>query len=241
MAIVRCLEEWRSECEGSPHVIEILSDHRNLEYFMTTKLLSRRQARWSEFLSRFNFRITYRPGKAGGKPDALTRRSGDLPKEGDSRLTYQSQTILKTKNLESGVLPTLRIDAGEILEEETEEAEPGIEDQGEENPVPRNQGWGNLWQEAYEQDKVPARILLALKNKEKRSSLLSLGLCQEKEGKLLYQGRLYVPDYSELQLRIIQEAYDAPAAGHLGRSKTLEQVSRNYYWASKRKDIDRFC
>ena len=70
---------------------------------------------------------------------------------------------------------------------------------------------------------------------------MSLGLCQEKEGKLLYQGRLYVPDHSELQLRIIQEAHDAPVAGHPGRSKTLELVSRNYYWASMRKDIDRFC
>ena len=87
----------------------------------------------------------------------MTRRSGDLPKEVDSRLIYQSQTILKTKNLESGILLTLRIDAGEILEEEeeeteeeTEEAEPGIDDQGKENPVPRNQGWENLWQEAYE-------------------------------------------------------------------------------------------
>ena len=38
------------------------------------------------------------------------------------------------------MLLTLRIDAGEILEEETEEAEPGIDDQGRENPVPRNQG-----------------------------------------------------------------------------------------------------
>ena len=58
----------------------------------------------------------------------MTRRSGDLPKEGDSRLIYQSQTILKTKNLESSILLTLRIDAGDILEEEieeeSEEAEP---------------------------------------------------------------------------------------------------------------------
>ena len=45
MAIVRCFEQWRAELEGSPHVIEVLSDHKNLEYFMTTKLLFRRQAR----------------------------------------------------------------------------------------------------------------------------------------------------------------------------------------------------
>ena len=85
MAIVRAFEEWRPELEGSPSPVEVITDHKNLEYFMSTKILSRRQARWSEFLSRFNYQITYRPGKAGGKPDALTRRLGDLPKEGDTQ------------------------------------------------------------------------------------------------------------------------------------------------------------
>ena len=42
---------------------------------MSTKLLNRRQIRWAEFLSKFNFKIVYRPGKAGGKPDSLARRS----------------------------------------------------------------------------------------------------------------------------------------------------------------------
>ncbi|KAH7478801.1 Transposon Tf2-9 polyprotein [Fusarium oxysporum f. sp. matthiolae] len=73
MAIIRCFEEWRPELEGAPSPIKVITDHKNLEYFTTTKLLNRRQARWSEFLSRFNFQITYRPGKQGVKPDALTR------------------------------------------------------------------------------------------------------------------------------------------------------------------------
>ena len=59
LAIIRCFEEWRPELEGSENPILVLSDHRNLEYFMLTKMLNRRQARWSEFLSRFNFKITY--------------------------------------------------------------------------------------------------------------------------------------------------------------------------------------
>jgi len=88
MAIVKAFEEWRPELEGPVHPIQVLSDHKNLEYFMSTKLLNRRQARWSEFLSRFDFKIVYRPGKAGAKPDALTRRPGDLPQEeGDERIT----------------------------------------------------------------------------------------------------------------------------------------------------------
>ena len=100
MAIVRAVEEWRPNLESAKEVIEVLSDHKNLEYFTTTKLLNRRQARWLEFLSRFNFKIKYRPGKAGGKPDALTRRSGDLPKGGDERLKFQNQVILKPENLD---------------------------------------------------------------------------------------------------------------------------------------------
>ena len=62
----------------------MITDYKNLEYFISTKELSRRQARWSEFLSRFDYRIVYRPGKVGTKLDSLTRRLDDLPKEGDS-------------------------------------------------------------------------------------------------------------------------------------------------------------
>lgn len=83
MAIIRCFEAWRPELEGSAFPIHVLSDHKNLEYFMTTKTLSRRQARWSEYLSRFNFKIVYQPGNMNGKADALTRRSGDLPADKD--------------------------------------------------------------------------------------------------------------------------------------------------------------
>ena len=88
MAIVRCFEEWRPELEGALHPIQVLSNHRNSEYFMSTKLLNRRQTGWAEFLSRFNFKIVYHPEKAEGKPDSLTRRSEDLPKGGDERLQH---------------------------------------------------------------------------------------------------------------------------------------------------------
>ena len=99
LAIVQAFEEWRPHLEGSRHPIRVLRDHKNLDYFMSTKLLNRRQARWSEFLFHFDFRITYQPGKEGGKPDALTWRSGDLPKEGDDRLLANQHAVLKPQNL----------------------------------------------------------------------------------------------------------------------------------------------
>ena len=40
IAIIRCFEEWRPELESTPHPIRVLLDHKNLEYFMSTKLFS---------------------------------------------------------------------------------------------------------------------------------------------------------------------------------------------------------
>jgi len=45
IAIIRAFKEWRPHLESAKGVIEVLSDHKNLEYFTTMKLLNRRQAR----------------------------------------------------------------------------------------------------------------------------------------------------------------------------------------------------
>jgi len=52
----------------------VFTDHKNLKYFNTTKLLNQRQAHWAEILSQFNFKIVYRPGEKNGKADALSHR-----------------------------------------------------------------------------------------------------------------------------------------------------------------------
>ena len=49
-----------------------------------TKILMRRQARWSEYLSAFNLVIRFRPGKLGTKPNTLTRQWDVYLKEGNS-------------------------------------------------------------------------------------------------------------------------------------------------------------
>jgi hypothetical protein len=83
LAIIRSLTEWRHFLEGARHKFEIWTDHKNLEYFMTAKKLNRRQARWSLYLSRFDFSLHHRPGRSMGKADALSRRAdhGDGSKD----------------------------------------------------------------------------------------------------------------------------------------------------------------
>jgi hypothetical protein len=66
---------------------------------MMTKLLNQCQSHWSQFLTQFNFKIVYRPGTAGGKLDALTYRSGDLPKLGDNYSLENQTTIIKPENI----------------------------------------------------------------------------------------------------------------------------------------------
>ena len=70
---MRSLEEWRHFLEGVQHRVEIWTDHKNLEYFMTVKKLNRRQAHWSLYLLRFDFIMHHCPGKSMGKCDALLR------------------------------------------------------------------------------------------------------------------------------------------------------------------------
>ncbi len=113
MIIVRAFEKWWSELEDSTYFVEMITNHKNLEYFMSTKQLSHHQARWSEFLSRFNYRIAYRFDKIDDKLNALTRRSEDLSKKKDtfdSRHQYQHQTILKTHVLDFDIVENLAFD-----------------------------------------------------------------------------------------------------------------------------------
>ena len=42
-----------------------------------------------------------------------------------------------------------------------------------------------------------------------------------------------------LKLRLIKDFHEVPAAGHPGRSKTLELLSRQYYWPRMHKNVDR--
>ncbi|KAH9263833.1 hypothetical protein BASA83_012761 [Batrachochytrium salamandrivorans] len=74
LAVVESFKHWRHFLQGGLHAVTVLCDHKNLEYFMSTKKLTRRQARWSLDLSEYDFTITHRSGKLNGRADPLSRR-----------------------------------------------------------------------------------------------------------------------------------------------------------------------
>ncbi len=110
MIIVCAFKKWWSELEDFIYSVEMIINHKNLEYFMSIKQLSHHQARWSEFLSRFNYHIAYHLDKIDDKLNALTCCSEDLFKEKDtfnSWHQYQHQTILKTYVLDLNIVKNL--------------------------------------------------------------------------------------------------------------------------------------
>ena len=258
MAIVRAFEAWRPELEGAAFPVKVITDHKNLEYFATTKQLSQRQARWSEFLSRFDFKIVYRPGKQGVKPDALTRRSGDLPQGGeDERLQHRHQTVLKAQNFdpevakELGLLPTTpvlhlrnvvtsqRICSSPRVQVRNLQLSPEIP---LDNPETRSEDIDTtvLWKEAKERDNFEPQVLEMLRQDQRYSRHIQLADCREEQGNLTFRGRRYVPFHQHLRTRLIKEFHDTPSVGHPGRAKTYELVSRSYWWKTMDQDIARY-
>ena len=59
LAIHEAFKAWRHYLEGSTFPIEVFTDYKNLEYFTTTKILSRRQVCWSLYLSEFNMNVKF--------------------------------------------------------------------------------------------------------------------------------------------------------------------------------------
>lgn len=88
LAIYEAFKHWCAHLEGTSHSILVMSDHKNLEYFTTTKVLTWHQGCWLEFLSGFVYNICYHPCKVGAKPDALMCRRNVYPQGGKVCMQY---------------------------------------------------------------------------------------------------------------------------------------------------------
>ena len=202
LAIIRALEEWRHFLEGAQHPVEIWSDHKNLEYFRTARKLSRRQARWSLYLSRFDFTLHHRPGRSMGKPDALSRRPDHDDGSGDN----EDIVLLKPEHFVVAALSGLAVAGDEV--EIVDDIKSAIRES--------------------ELDEPAARAVKELKKGRTRS--VRSAEWDQRDGLLFFRGKVYVPPSKELRRRIVEQHHDSRVSGHKGRFKTLELVSRNYWW-----------
>jgi len=76
----------------------------------------------------------------------------------------------------------------------------------------------------------------------RKSSTCSLRSAEwsEHDGLLYYCGCIYILDTSNLRRRIVSLCHDTKVAGHPGCFKTLELVSRSYWWLNMSQYIDMY-
>jgi len=101
LAIMEAFKEWKRYLWGEEEPVTVYTDHQNLRSFLTKKVWNQRQIRWAQELTNYNFKIVYRPGSRGGKPDALSRRPEYRPEEG---ARHSEQAILKSEHFQISVI-----------------------------------------------------------------------------------------------------------------------------------------
>ena len=71
LAVIRTLKSWRHYLHGSPFLVQVFTDHKNLTYFHQPQALNRRQACWLIDLANFDLKMVHVPRKLLASPDTL--------------------------------------------------------------------------------------------------------------------------------------------------------------------------
>jgi len=89
-------------------------------------------------------------------------------------------------------------------------------------------------------DKVEEVIKVVEEMKRAGVKMLREEEWQIEEGLVLKEGRVYVPKDEKLRVEIIQLHHDMPIVGYGGQWKTVELVTRNYWWPGIIKKVKKY-
>jgi hypothetical protein len=227
LAIVNCFKAWRRYLEGSLHMVQVFSDYKNLEYFMTTKVLNRRQACWAQELVGMDFKIFYRKGTSNGKPNALSRHPEYCPENGGGG-DQQMQTMLSEKHFH--MISAISMGGDRVvfccsavqleylaisLTKWTKEFEQEVRQVGKEDT-------------AYQQ--AIKDLSGSTQRTQGKEELLQL-----QDGLLYCKGLLWVPENA--RNAISHTEHDSQVAEHFGQEKMIELMRHNFWWPKMDQQI----
>ncbi|WAR56379.1 hypothetical protein PtB15_7B227 [Puccinia triticina] len=245
LAIVAAFKEWRQYLEGNLHRLTaiVYTDHRNLESFMTTKELTRRQARWAETMGCFDFEIIFRPGRQATKPDALSRRPDLAPAPGE-KLTFGQ--LLKPNNITERTFAEISEFESWFEDESIDLAEAehlfevdvlGI---GAEHGAENELAMADAEIIARIRELTPLDAQLTGWIESLKTPTGNRNRYTETDGILYDKGRIVVPADPALRTEILKSRHDTKAAGHPGRSRTLALVRRSFVWNGQKKFVNQY-
>jgi len=210
LAVIHCLEAWRHFLKRSQSKFEVWTDHKNLEYFMSNQKLNHRQVRWALYLSRFDFVLKYISGSKMGKVDGLSRRPDW---EVGIEKDNEEQVLVKKEWLE-----VKRIKIAEVIIEEVDLLDKVRKCEAKDDEVVKA---------VEEMKKAGVRIL---RDEE----------WHQKDGLMLKEEKVYVPKDKKLRAEVIRLYHDMPVGGHRGQWKTVELVTRNFWWPGVTREVKRY-
>ncbi|KJZ68287.1 hypothetical protein HIM_12322 [Hirsutella minnesotensis 3608] len=243
LAIVAAMEHFSGELRSVDKFI-VISDHKNLQYFMTNRRLSERQVRLAETLSRYTFKIVFRAGKDNTQPDFLSRRAQDLPANGDDeRLKNREFQLLKDHWLPPR---TVKHHQGDYIRDQLVSAVQTR--RSKTTPIDDSQApprgaklffdsalqllWDRGMIEDEEYRNIHASVVQGNATFPSEYNLsVQIPDCEiDDRGALLRRGALWVPNWEPLRTALIQQTHDSHITGHPGRDVTLSILQRSYFW-----------
>jgi hypothetical protein len=208
LAIIRCFEQWRTELQSIKSFTNVLIDHKSLKYFMITKKLNRRQAKWAKFLAEFDFKIAYQSKKKNDKADSLTKRFDDRSiNESNDRNKHMHQTILTSEKVDSHIL--------QELNDTKEDSKLSLFDRVK---------------TANQEDRNCIIIRNAIRDRKKSFDKMLLKKFEIIENTLFFKKKLWV-SIDQLKLNIIREVHDKLVSEHSDSRRTCKYLNRWYYWS----------
>ncbi|MBW0584608.1 hypothetical protein O181_124323, partial [Austropuccinia psidii MF-1] len=205
LGIVWALKPWRAFLLSLSSPFEVLTDHSSLQYFMSSKVLTRCRAHWAEFLSEFHLSITYHPGPLATLPDALSHPDDIYPERGEDLISNNPmnfQQLIKQDGVQPSRYFAVKVESSSNLIESI--------------------------QKKLCQDSQYRSILQEL-GKGKSVQDYSVDSSSEL---LLFKDWVVTPNDPTIRLRILQKHHDSPLAGHPGQEKTLKLVKWDFHWSS---------
>ncbi len=244
LTIIRCLKHWRSELKCTDISIKIFIDHLNLKYFMIIKELTRRQTKWAEKLSKYNFKIIYQSEKQNLKVDVLIRMSDVKSIEtNDDRKLYQHQLLLSESKFELQSIEADQeddqksdSDLTQILlrsDSESEQESKANEDSIEEVISIQNQ---IIVENRTNQLCIDIRAFM--KQNRRTCQDIDLNNCRVLDEVLWKDDRLWV--FQSMIIWLIREAHDLSISDHSDMNWTLNLLRRSYCWSKMRTMIKRY-
>ena len=216
LGVLHAVQQWNCFLEGSRFTV--YTDHSSLIWLNQLKEPSRRQARWVDILQGHDFEVLYVKG-AQNPADAFTRVpwQDQLKDDEDEPIREPLLVIraLRTALADAG----LRINvSASKLKEWKESSEKLLKTSENLPPLHKSIIQAYFTDPNYNNPEWINKNELVFK-----------------DGIYYKSGRIAIPDIQAVKNTILMEQHDSILGGHLGMNKTIEKVSRLFWWSSMQK------